>query len=152
MKRNVIFFLDLVLQCLALMIVVTSISAQQGAGVGLIEPATDYETVVAAYDKRAVAALRRPVAVSSDPASASLFTVETPDQVRLLISGRRYEQKGADGAPARVTTIYVDKALPATNDLWIADEKHPVLRPAAGSLLGLNQPGRPLEFKPMPER
>jgi hypothetical protein len=141
MKRNVIFFLDLVLQCLALMIVVTSVAAQQRGGVGLVKPSAKYVSVEVLYEEATLAGSSEPLVVSADDVAASLFTVRIGTKTWLVISGRHYERKGAaENRQPMPTVIYVDKILLATvATIRIATADHPNPETIRGKLRDLNE-------------
>lgn len=141
MKRNVIFFLDLVLQCLALMIVVTSVAAQQRGGVGLVKPSAKYVAVEVLYEDAPLAGNAEPLAVSNDQIAASLFTVRVGTKTWLVISGRKYESKGADaGKQLKATVISVDKTVLTTvGTIRVSSADHPNPETMRGTLKDLNE-------------
>jgi hypothetical protein len=92
-KRNIIFFLDLVVQVLAVMIIMTSLATRQSGGVGLIRPNADYLMVEATY----TAALpSEKLVIETDPDAVSAITVRRAGSITLLIAARRYS---ADDRP-----------------------------------------------------
>jgi hypothetical protein len=157
MKRNVIFFLDLVLQCLALMIVVTSVAAQQRGGVGLVKPSAKYVSVEAMYENAVLDGSYDPLAVSSDQTATSLVVVRVGTSTRLLVSGRHYANKGSDNSrQAKRTTIHVDKKLLfAMAEIRVAAGDDPTPQSIQGTLNELNTNPKVspyIRFEERPER
>lgn len=120
MKRNIIFFLDLVTQVLAIMIIMTSLAARHGAGVGQVKPDANYLMVEAIYPKELAP---ENLVEITDGDAVSVLCVPQGNTTTVLFSARRYF--GAANEKPFAIKVRADLLAEPASEIYFSRPKSP---------------------------